>query len=284
MSFSAEWLALREPVDRAARSRSVAQQVRAHFRDAGSISVIDLGCGTGSNLRSTFALLPRRQEWLLVDYDPALLTAARAALSEWADEATIAGDALALRKDDRLLSIRFRQMDLSGGVRDLLDRERPDLVTASALFDLIAADWMRAFARDVAAAGAAFYTVLTYDGRDTFTPAHPMNEAVSFAFTTHQLGDKGFGPAAGPDAPRVLAAAFTASGYAVSEGDSPWRVGSSHADMGRQLLTGIAGAVQETGRCAEADVAAWLEYRLASLKEPDGLVTIGHTDTFARRG
>lgn len=284
MSFSAEWLALREPVDRAARAQAVAEDVRAYFRDADRISVIDLGCGTGSNLRSTFALLQERQTWLLVDYDPALLAAARSALAAWADQVEETGAALVLKKEDRHLTVRFRQMDLSGGVGALLSSVRPQLVTASALFDLISEPWMATFAQDVAAAGAAFYTVLTYDGRDAFLPAAPLDAAVVAAFGAHQGGDKGFGPAAGPQAPGALATAFRAAGYAISEGDSPWRVDATHAEMARQLLRGIAQAARETGQIPQAEIERWLTYRLTAMSAPGGVILIGHTDTFARKG
>lgn len=282
MSFSAEWLALREPVDRAARSPETGTALQAHFHSAKALSVVDLGCGTGSNLRGIFHLLPARQSWLLVDYDPALLAAARGALMAWADASRLDGETLQLEKNARTLTVRFRQADLAGGAGKLLDEARADLVTASALFDLISAEWIGQFARDVAAHGAAFFTSLTYDGRDRFRPGHRMDAAISAAFASHQGGDKGFGPAAGPDAPAALAQAFRSVSYTVSEGDSPWRVDRNHAEMARQLLIGIAGAVRETGRLPDGEIVSWLAYRLASLADPEALLQIGHTDTFAR--
>ena len=44
---------------------------RAHFGGRRPIRVVDLGCGTGSNLRATAPLLGAEQHWTLVDYDPA---------------------------------------------------------------------------------------------------------------------------------------------------------------------------------------------------------------------
>ena len=79
--FSAEWLALREPADHASRNRSVAGGLAGYFGNRDSVVVVDLGCGTGSNLRATSQLLPDRQSWTLVDYDLDLLAAARLAES-----------------------------------------------------------------------------------------------------------------------------------------------------------------------------------------------------------
>ena len=64
--FSAEWLALREPYDQAARSRSVLDAVRAALCPAcRGVRVTDLGCGTGSTLRAVAPLLPAHQHWRL---------------------------------------------------------------------------------------------------------------------------------------------------------------------------------------------------------------------------
>ena len=276
MSFSPEWLALREPVDHVSRSHRVADAVERHFAGRAKVRVLDLGCGTGSNLRASYALLPDEQDWLLVDHDPALLEAARTRLAAWGDGAR-EGDALLCRRDGKRIAVRFRQADLSAGIGGL-PTAAADLVTASALFDLIGAEWIGRFAGEVAAANAAFYTVLTYDGRDAFTPAHPADADVIATFAAHQGGDKGFGPAAGPRAPRVLAEAFAAAGYRVVEDDSPWRLGADQAGLARELVGGIAQAVIEAG-LPRAEAEGWRDFRLKHLEE--GRIVTGHTDIFA---
>ena len=65
--FTAEWLSLREPSDRAARNPSILGAVVDAFQGATSIRVVDLACGTGATLRALGALLPRRQNWQLLD-------------------------------------------------------------------------------------------------------------------------------------------------------------------------------------------------------------------------
>lgn len=280
MSFSAEWLALREPVDHASRAKDLAMEVAAHFAGQEVVSVVDLGCGTGSNLRATSLLLPARQKWLLVDYDPQLLIAARTTLSQWAEDATDDGTTLRIMKAGRQIAVTFRQADLSSGAGPVL-QGRPSLVTASALFDLISTQWIERFATDVADVGAAFYTVLTYNGLDAFRPSHALDAQVIAAFARHQGGEKGFGPAAGPRAPEALRAGFEKVGYLVREGDSPWQISIPHKALAGDLLRGIAGAVDETGDIDRKNIDAWLEHRLQFVLAPGGRITTGHTDTFA---
>lgn len=278
MSFSPEWLALREAVDHRSRSAALAAEVRQHFAGRSLIRIADLGCGTGSNLRASYALYPPRQEWLLIDHDPALLIAAREAIQDWADRFRPGDGLIQIVKDTFDITVRFAQADLAKDLPKVL-AGRHDLITASALFDLVSEDWTRHLAAGAKAAGTAFYTVLTYDGRDAFSPPHPLDEEVLRAFGRHQRQDKGLGIAAGPDSAAMLMRVFSGEGFFVSEGDSPWRLGTADAALAKALLPGIAAAVRETGEVAEAAVDAWLTFRLSIAG--DGIV-IGHTDTFAR--
>ena len=50
-SFSADWLALREPADHASRSAKLASSIADVLPSAYDLAVLDLGAGTGSNFR-----------------------------------------------------------------------------------------------------------------------------------------------------------------------------------------------------------------------------------------
>ena len=86
-SFSAEWLALREPFDIAARDDELANCFLAQvaqgtqgLQGAQVGPVVDLGAGTGSNisrLRSLAAKLGHHLSWRHVDNDGDLLELAR---------------------------------------------------------------------------------------------------------------------------------------------------------------------------------------------------------------
>lgn len=275
--FSAEWLALREPADHAATNARVRAAVAAHFQHHNDVRVVDLGCGAGSNLRGTYAALPKVQHWTLVDHDPALLAAARGAIARWADVVVSDGATLHVMKKRRSLHVSFREADLARGAGDVITAGT-DLVTAAALFDLCSAPWIERFVALLAARGLPLFTVLTYDGNDRFDPPHPLDPSLLAAFHQHMSGDKGFGPAAGPSAARVLIAALEASGYRVTSGDSPW-VLEGNSKLAVALATGFAAAVKETGRIDEDAIDTWLALRVAS-----GTWETGHTDIFGVMG
>ncbi len=271
--FSPEWLALREPVDHRSRCREIAGRLGEHFASASTIRVVDLGCGTGSNLRGTYHLLPGTQHWTLVDYDPRLLAAARVALTQWADRHEQRGDVLVLSKSGRKLEVAFRQADLNADLGGALG-PAPDLVTASAFFDLCSPEFIGHLAVTVAARRAVFFTVLTYNGQQLWTPPHSADQRLLNAFHQHQAGDKGFGPSSGPAAAPALGATFQSAGYEVHEGDSPWRLGIGDVALIADLATGFAAAAAETGTLDQATIEAWSAVNRTS-------AVVGHTDTLA---
>jgi SAM-dependent methyltransferase len=271
--FSAQWLDLREPVDHRSRNIDLGHRLARHFEGWRPITVVDLGCGTGSNLRATAPLLGPDQYWTLVDYDQGLLDAAGERLAAWADGADKQENRLILFKGAKRLTVEFRRADIAGDLDTALG-SNANLVTASAFFDLVSAEFIARFAAAVARRKAAFYTVLTYDGDQRWTPEHDADAAMAEAFHAHQARDKGFGAATGPNAPDILGEAFTNAGYSVEEADSAWRLGEANTALIADLARGFADAVRETGQVDAQLITDW-----AAITR--GAAIVGHTDTLA---
>lgn len=263
--FSAEWLALREPVDHASVNHQVRSELIRHLAAKGTINIVDLGSGTGSNFRSLSVDLPQSQNWTLVDIDTDLLAIAAKRCSETATTSMSS------------VQLVTRAVDLAGAPPDEL-LEGADLVTASALFDLVSTNMIEQIARATVTAGASFYTTLSYDGIASWLPEHPAHAAMRQAFNAHQRTDKGFGPAAGPSATAALAAAFKDLGYRTMVGSSPWILDHSQSKLRNEVDRGWAAAVGATGQVPEADIQEWLDTRTNSV---DAISIIGHTDLLA---
>lgn len=272
--FSADWLQLREGADARARNRDLASALSAWFALRPSLHVVDLGCGTGANLRATAPLLPPLQHWRLIDHDASLLDAARTALRRWADESETAPDgSLRLRKGGASLTVAFETRDLARDM-DGIFAQHVDLVTAAALFDLVSAVFLKTLVRKLAAHRAALYAVLSYNGLQRWTPHRPADNQMTAAFNRHQMTDKGFGPAAGPMAASELSDQLKLAGYSVQEGDSPWRLGVNDRMLVDELLRGQAMAILEINGAEAKTVEAWV-------KTTRNGAEIGHTDVVA---
>jgi len=173
--------------------------------------------------------------------------------------------------------VTFAQADLSSELEAALTSggsDKPDLITAAALFDLTSEAFIRRFAAAAERQRAALYVVLTYNGQQTWSPRHPTDREMLAAFHRHQMTDKGFGISAGPAAAVELSEALTAQGFSVTEGSSPWRLGAADTALTAELAVGFARAVAETRTIAPREIEAWLA-------RPRTGGEVGHIDIFA---
>lgn len=260
--FSAEWLALRESHDMRARNPVVLAAVADRFSSLDAVHVVDLACGAGSTVRALGPHLPARQHWDLVDSDPHLLALACGGNS--------AGGV-------RLKAVPF---DLNGNLARVLDGSK-DLITMSALLDLVSDTWLDGFARHAAACVLPVYAALTYDGRTGFSPSDPLDEKITSAVNAHQRTDKGFGPALGPSAAAAAISRFEAAGYQVVQGQSDWVIGPADREMQRELLSGWAQAATEIDALPRRDIDDWLARRKQTVERGASTLRVGHVDFFA---
>jgi len=250
--FTADWLALREPADRRARSAALIARAAMLLGDAAAPVVCDLGAGTGAAARAFAPAFPASTQWVFVDSDPATLAVAAAS------GRTVCTDLAAAP---------------AAWPSDCA------LVTATALFDLAAPGWIDRLAGALAADRLPLLACLTYDGTIEIAPEHPGDAEMIAAFNAHQRLDKGLGgPAAGPDAAATLADAVRRRGYRIWEAATPWRLArEADAALIEATLDGWAGAAAETGRVTPRAAAEWRAARAGATER----LVIGHRDIFA---
>jgi SAM-dependent methyltransferase len=273
--FSADWLALREPYDRAARNGAVLDAVAAAFLNAPRVTVTDLGCGTGATMRALAPRLPAGQSWRLVDNDEALLQQAlREGAATAPPEASVTTVAADLAAD--LAADVFA--DLAGAVAPVL--ADCDLVTTSALLDLVSVAWLDRLVASLTRLSRPFYAALTYDGAVALAPESRHDGEVIAAVNRHQQTDKGFGKALGPDAARIVPEEMRAAGFTVIEGRSDWQFGVDDRAIQIEMLAGWAGAAQEIG-VDPAVISQWLGERRDHVAAGRSQMRVGHIDFFA---
>lgn len=285
--FSADWLALREPADADTRSAACAViACTAISRSEGPLDVVDLGAGTGANLRYVAPRLSGAQRWRLVDDDLHVLSEAASAIGSWARAQgfAFAETERGVRVDgaDFTCDAELVEADLGSGV-DAELIPSGGLVTASALLDLVSADWLDALASRCAAADAAVLFALTYDGRMRCEPAEPGDERVRLLVNRHQRSDKGFGPALGPDAAARAAETFASHRYALRAESTDWRPGPDSRALQRALLDGWLAAAVELEPAERPALEDWHRRRRAHVEAGRSRIVVGHVDIAGRR-
>jgi hypothetical protein len=230
-TVSPGWLALREPADAAARSAELAERLGRHA------VIHDLGGGSGSMGRWLAPRLPGPQHWVVHDRDPALL-----------ELVAIPAATVETRESD---ITRLTPDDLAGA----------DLVTASALLDLLTADELDRML--AACAGLPMLLTLTVTGRVALDPPDPLDARIGAAFNDHQRRDG----LLGPDAVDRL------RGRAIVR-PSPWRLGNDDAGLIAEWLDGWIAAACEQEPALAAEAAAYRDRRLTGPLT----VTVDHAD------
>jgi SAM-dependent methyltransferase len=228
-----------------------------------AIRIVDLACGTGSTLRALAPRFPAGQNWRLADNDLSLLARASAM-------ARPAG-----------VTLTPLPLDLNRDLEAALDGP-VDLITASALLDLVSAAWLERLAVETAARSIPLYAALSNNGRIELGPADPLDAAIAAAVNAHQRTDKGFGPALGPAAVSTAIARFESLGYSVLHGASDWVIGPDDRDIQMEIFAGWASAVRELGDLSLADTVGWLTRRRDAVTAGRSTIRVGHVDVFAR--
>lgn len=282
--FDAGWLRLRAPYDDAARNPELLARLTAWRRRHHRLGLIDLGAGTGATLRVLAPLLGGEQRWLLVDHDPALLAAQRPETQAWAEAK---GYALTARENGftvsgdgfRAEALPFRA-DLSARL-DALPTEGAQLVTASALLDLVSAAWLDRLVALCRDRRLGCYAALSYDGRLDWSPTDRLDAAMHALFDRHQRQMKSFGPALGPDAAALAEQRFRAAGFTVQAGRSDWRMEAADRDMQEALLGFYVQSAREIDPAQADAIDHWRQRRGLALGAGHSRHSVGHVDILA---
>ena len=259
--FKRDWLAMREPYDHAARDPRLVDRFEEWLSAFPDAEIMDLGCGTGSNLRYLTARMKRSRHWRLVDHDGVLLGALKQAEPFDSECHTI------VRKD---------LGDLAG-----LPFGRVRAVVASALMDLVSAVWFTALAGRCRCAGAALFASLDYDGIMRWQPQLPDDLWINARLNVHQERDKGLGLAMGPAAKPVMCAVLEGLGYRVTTAATPWRLAPSDTAIQIRLVNDIARACLDVHPEAHARIRGWARNRRALIAGKRSRLQVGHHDLLA---
>ena len=259
--FSAEWLALREPYDLRARNKAVLDAVCDLLTDRPSVAIVDLACGTGSTVRALSPRINARQSWRLVDNDLSLLARVPPSTPR--------------------MNVTAAPVDLNRDLEAAFNGPA-DLVSTSALLDLVSDNWLNRLAVEAAARRLPVYAALSYDGRAELAPSDPLDSRLVDAVNRHQRTDKGFGPALGPSAAQAAIAAFERVGYAVTHGLADWEFGPQDREIQTEILSGWAAAAREIGGVPPREIIDWLKRRRELIAAGRSSIRVGHVDLLAR--
>ncbi|MEV4812577.1 class I SAM-dependent methyltransferase [Micromonospora avicenniae] len=290
------WLGLREAADSVARATELVDAVRERM-PARPLMIHDLGSGTGSMLRWLAPRLPGPQHWTLYDRDPDLLSLAVTGAAAGAapavrtvtaapavDPAANGAGAMAAAVPVPVTAVDGSPVTVTTRCADLTrlsaaDLAGADLVTASALLDMLTADEIEQVV--AACAGRPTLFMISVVGRVRLTPPDPLDAEIAEAFNEHQRRSVGDRRLLGPDAVTATIAAFTRHGVPVRTRPSPWRLGAEQAELTAEWFRGWLAAACEQRPDLAVRSAGYARRRLAEAAAGRLGVVVEHVDVLA---
>jgi hypothetical protein len=256
-TYPAEWLALRESADAAARAAGLVEPLREYLDERPRLIIRDLGCGIGSMGRWLTARLPGPQHWIMYDRDPGLLARA------------VEGMPQGVTTRGELQDItRLRASDLTG----------TSLVTASALLDVLTASELAGLVQAIVAAKCPAMFTLSVVGRVELDPVDTFDMDLMTAFNEHQRRTVDGRRLLGPDAVDTAVALFKEHGAVVRRKASPWQLGPEQSALINEWLPGWVAAAVEQRLDLAIHAESYLERRL---NDADLRVVVHHEDLLA---
>lgn len=280
--FEADWLALREPIDAAARSPAVLRPLLDALGSRQALQACDLGSGTGSMIRF---LAPRlgvpRQRWLAVEPDAALLARAPEVWKRAGWQLSESGTGFEARLDGVAVSVEpcpraLHQLDGPGAACDL--------VAAHAVADVVSVDDLARALRLLLRPGGLAYLGGTYAGATSFRSAEgetdPDEALVIERFHT-SMDARPWVP--GSQAARLVPEVLERAGLALLARDrADWRVGPEAAGFVGALLDMVERAAASWCLPGEGPrVAAWAARQRGLLKAGRLTLHAAHVDLLA---
>lgn len=232
MNFK-EWLNLRYDADCQSRNQRVQEQVLGQLKED-TIRILDIGAGTGSNIRYLLTKLTNpKQQWILLDQEEDLLQNVKHHLAILADLQHQSDAKFAFHYEGREISVEFLVGDLFSSKVEAYMKSS-DLIVANAFFDLLSKSQLSSFMSMLKANEQLLLATINYTGT-TFSVHHSKQDDIWIErYHQHMKRPSLSGSSTGPDCINEMTRIIQDHGLRYVAGPSDWVL-----DLKEPLIQGI---------------------------------------------
>jgi len=246
-SFETNWLDRRYHYDNAARDKKVEKACLKYLQNKSSVTILDIGSGTGSNCLYFLEKMPAIQNWIFVEHDERL---SKYALDRIKKQVTKTGYSIKEESQKLTLQKENRQIEISYITDSFLDLDKKvdlstvDLVTAGAVFDLLSFKQFVDIASIILENEIALLATMNY-AEMNFSPVEASDVLFIEKYEKHMSRPQEFGKAMGKDCSRSLVKFFRKHQKDIVYGASVWRLNGEEEETHRCLFQFMKSAVTE---------------------------------------
>lgn len=279
------WLDHRYACDAEARNANIEKKFLEFFSEKEAITIMDAGCGTGSNFQYYFEKLPNHQEWVFLDCENSLLEACRTKLHDFAKKNHYQykeqNGSISIKAGRKQANVRTVGGELAE-VEKHTDLKETDVITANALFDLLSYDQFDHFACKLSAYNVCLMATLNYY-ETSFLPFSEDDGRFVRYFHTHMTRPQKFGAAMGPNCTEEMLDLLTEHQMMIEQEGSQWHLKRYDTTMHHYLLHFFEHAVRDLNlsNTEVKELEEWLENKKKMSHEHKLEIIVDHSDIFA---
>ena len=285
-SFETNWLDRRYHYDNAARDKKVEKACLDYLKNKSSVTILDIGSGTGSNCLYFLEKMPAVQNWIFVEHDERLSKYALERIKKQASQLgytiEVGPQKLILQKEDRQVEITY----LTDSFLDLdkkVDLSKVDLVTAGAVFDLLSFKQFVDIASVILENEIVLLATMNY-AEMNFSPEEASDVLFIEKYEKHMSRPQDFGKAMGKDCSRSMVKFFRKHQREITYGASVWKLNGDEEETHSCLFKFMKSAVTEMLEEEEhtALFSKWLYLKKELAAEGKLETSIQHYDIFVK--
>ena len=281
-----QWLAHRFTCDAEARHPGIEHQFLAFFEQHQTpLKVVDVGSGTGANVRYYFDRIPHEQEWILIEQNEQLRDECCRSLVAFAQERGYhwqQQDGTFLLTDDQKTATVQLMSGRIEHIEQLADLARTDVVTANAVFDLLSFEQFDTLVGKLVQHEVCLLATLNYY-ETSFLPFSEEDHRFMRWYHMHMKRPQPTGIAMGPDCSEEMLDLLAQHHMMIEQEGSQWHLKKNATTMHHYLLHFIEHAVAELSLSADEqrDFDTWLTHRKSLCRQRQLEIIVDHSDIFA---
>lgn len=285
MSFDPNWLETRYRFDSSARKNSTEKKMLNHFSSHGNINILDIGAGTGNNVRYYSPFLPQNQSWLLLDSDPLLNSQSLVLLSQWAKKNhwpyQLSENELQFQISTKTITVKKKLGSLLE-LNKIIDLAKVNLITANAVFDLFSSLQWKIFLNQLTPFSLPLLATLNYSEM-SFFPFCKINQKYIHLYNDHMTRKQKFGKAMGASCAQEMSDILTQYNYNTITEQSNWIIDPKENIMLNFLIHFMEKSVDEmiSSPLEKKTFHQWIEKKRKDIKEARLKAKVQHIDIFA---